>query len=145
MGICSISETLLVIPVTISFIACTLLTGVCVFCPSIFIKSLNVSHSLSSSVLTDGCCTMRGGRFSCGEVKTCCCGSSFDWAVSLTDPSILSWSFSDLLECSNVSLLDLDLDLSVPELPLRLILGLGSLMGAKCNLSKGILANLLSL
>ena len=121
MGICSVSETLVVIPVTIFFVVCTLLTGVCVFCPSILIKSLNVSHSLSNSVMTDGCCTMRGGRFNCAKVETCCCERSFDWAVSLTDPS--------LLECLEVSLPDFDLDLFVLELLLRLILGFGSLTG----------------
>ena len=70
IGICFVSETLVVTPVTIFIAVCTFLTGVCVFCASILIKSLNVSHSLSNSVLTDGCCTMRGGRFNCGEVKS---------------------------------------------------------------------------
>ena len=88
---------------------------------------------------------MRGGGYSCEEVKTCCSGSSLDWAVSLIDPSLLLWSLSDLLEFSGVSPPDLDLDLSVPELSLRLILGVGSLTGSKHNLSKGILVNLLSL
>lgn len=145
MGICSISRTLLIVPVTISFAVCTLLSGVFMLCTSVLSKSLNVSNSLSSSVLTDGGWMMRGGGYSCGEVKTCCCGSSFNSAVSLTEPSLLLWSLSDLLECYDVSLLELDLDLSVPELPLRLILGIGSLTGSKRNLSKGILANLLSL
>ena len=106
MGICYFSETLVVTPVTIFIVIYTLLTGVCVFCASILIKSLNVSHSLSNLVLTDYCCTMRGGIFNCGEVEICCCESFLDWAVSLTDPS--------LLECSEVSLPDFDLYLFVP-------------------------------
>jgi len=113
--------------------------------PLVLIKSLNVSHSLSSSVLAGGGWMMRGGRFTCGVVKTCWSGRSLDWAVSLTDPSLLLWPLSDLLERSDDSLPDLDLDLLVPELPLRLILGVGSLIGSKHNLSKGMLANLLSL
>ena len=88
---------------------------------------------------------MRGGRYTYEEVKTCYSRSSLNCAVSLTNPSLLLWSLSNLLECSDISLPDLDLDLFVPELPLSLILGVGSLMGSKCNLSKGILANLLSL
>ena len=113
--------------------------------PSRLIKSLKVYHSLSRSVLTDGGLTMTGGGSICGEVKACCYGSSFDWAVSFTDPSLLPWSLSDLLECSDVSFPDLDLDLSVPEHPLRLILRVGFLTGSKSSFSKGILANLLSL
>jgi len=88
---------------------------------------------------------MRGGRFTCGVVKTYCSRRSLDWAVSLTDPSLLLWSLSDLLEHFGDSLPDLDLDLSVLELLLRLTLGIGSLIGSKHNLSKGMLANLLSL
>ena len=137
MGICSFSETLVVTHVTIFIAVYTLLIGVCVFCASILIKSLNVSHSLSNSVLTDDCCTMRGGIFNCGEVEICCCESSLDWAVSFTDPS--------LLECSEVSLPDFYLDLFVAELLRRLTLGVGSLMGSKRNLSRGIVVNLLSL
>ena len=145
MGICSMSKTLLIVPVTIPFVACTSLTSVFVLCPSILIISLNVSHSLSSSVLTDGGWMMRGEGSSSGEIKACCYGSSFDLEVSLTDPSLLSWPLSDLLKCSNVSFPDLDLDLSVRELPLRLILEVGSLMGSKHSSSKAILINLLSL
>ena len=88
IGICSISETLVVTPVTIFIIVCTFLTGVCVFCASILIKSLNVCHPLSNSVLTDDCCTTRGGRFNYGEFDICCCESSLDREVSLTDPSL---------------------------------------------------------
>ena len=145
MGIGSVSVTLPLIPVTKPFFVCTLLTRVYVFYPSTLIKSLNVSHSLSNSVLMDGCCTMRGGRFNCGVVEICCCESYFDWAVSFTDPSILSWSLSDFLERSEVSFPNFDLDLSVPKLPLRLTLGVGCLKGSKRKLSKGIVVNLLSL
>ena len=88
---------------------------------------------------------MGGGRFTCGVIKTCCSRRSLDWAVSRTDPSLLLWLLSDLLELSGDSLPDLDLDLSVLELPLRLILGVGYLMGSKRNLSNGILDNLISL
>jgi len=88
---------------------------------------------------------MKGGGSICGEVKACCYGSSFDWAISFIDPSLLPYSLSDLLECSSVSFTHLDLDLFVPELPLRLILGVGSLTGFKHSFSTGILANFLSL
>lgn len=145
MGICSVSRTVLIVPVTISSIVCTLLSGVFVLHPSVLIKSLNVSHYLSRSVLTGGGWMLRGGIFTYGEVTTCGSRCSLDCIVSLTNPSLLLWSLSDLLECFDISLPDLDLDLFVPELPLRLILGVGSLTGSKHNLSKGILAILLPL
>lgn len=113
--------------------------------PSRLIKSLKVSHSLSNSAMTGGAWMTRGGGSLCGEAITCWCRSSFDWAVSLTNPLLLSSSFQDLLECSDISFSDLDLDPLVLELPLRLTLGVGSLEGFRHSFSKGILANLLSL
>ena len=140
MGICYVSMTLPLISVTKTFVVCT---GVFVFYPSTLIKLLNDSHSLSNWVLMDGCCTLRGGRFNCGVVEFYCCESSFDWAVSFTEPSLLSLSY--FLERSEVSLPDFDLELSVSELPLRLTQGVGSLMSSKRKLSKAIVVNLLSL
>lgn len=89
---------------------------------------------------------MRGsGTFTCDVDKNCFFGCSLDWAVSLTKPSLLLWSLSDHLDHSGDSFLDLDLDLSVPELPLILMLGVGSLIGSKRNMSKGMFANIRSL
>ena len=138
IGICSVSVTLPLIPVLKNFVVCI---GVCIFCPSTLSNWLQVSHSLSNSIVTVGFCTLRGGRFNCGVVEVCSCESYFDWAVSFTEPSPLS----DFWECLEVSLSDFYLDLSVSELPLRLTLGVGSLAGSKRKFSKGIVVSLLSL
>lgn len=146
MGICSVSRALLTVSMTISVIVYTVFLGVFMFCSSVLINPLNVSHSFSSSVLTGFDGWMRGaGTFTCGVDKTCCSGCSLDWAVSLIDPSLLLWSLSDRLDHFGDSFPDLDLELFFPELPFILMLGIGSLIGSKRNLSKGMFANICSL
>lgn len=64
--------------------------------------------------------------------------------MSLAVSSFFPWSLPDPLECSGTPCAVLDLDLEVLEFPLRLTLGVGSLVGSR-GFSRGTLASLLSL
>lgn len=67
IGICSASEILLTMVGTTSCATCVLLTDVFGAFPSILVRSLNVSHPLSNSVVTGVVLMTRGEDRSVGR------------------------------------------------------------------------------